>query len=51
MKVIISASKKNAFLCQQGNRQTIMVIEAIGTSGQDISPMVIMKGEHHQFGW
>jgi hypothetical protein len=51
MKVIISASEKNAFLRQPGNRQTITVIEAIGTGGQDIPPMVIMKGEHHQFGW
>jgi hypothetical protein len=51
MMVIISASEKNAFLRQPGNRQTITVVEAIGIGGQDIPPMVIMKGEYHQFGW
>jgi hypothetical protein len=51
MKVIISASEKNAFLRQPGIYQTITVIEAIGTGGQDIPPVVIIKGEYHQFGW
>jgi hypothetical protein len=51
MKVIISSREKNAFLRQPGNRQTITVIEAIGTGFQDVPPMVILKGEHHQFGW
>ena len=51
MKVIISSSEKNAFLRQPGNRQTVTVVEAIGTGGQDIPPMVILKGEHHLFGW
>jgi hypothetical protein len=51
MKVIISSGERNAFLRQPGNRQTITVIEAIGTGGQDIPPMVILKGEHQQFGW
>ena len=51
IKVIISASERNAFLRQPGNCQTITVIEAIGTGGQDIPPMVILKEEHHQFGW
>jgi hypothetical protein len=36
MKVIISSEERNAFLRQPGNRQTITVIEAIGTGGQDI---------------
>jgi hypothetical protein len=51
MKFIINSSEKNAFLCQPGSRQTVTVIEAIRTGGQDIPPMVILKGEHYQFGW
>lgn len=51
MKVIISSSEKNSFLRQPGNRQTVTVVEAIGTGGQVIPPMAILKGEHHLFGW
>ena len=50
MRVIVKASK-TAFLRQPGQRETITVIEAVGVFGQEIPPMIIMKGEKHLYGW
>jgi len=42
---------ETAFLRQPGQRETITVIEAVGEFGEEIPPMVIMKGEEHLYGW
>ena len=51
VRVIVKASEQTAFLRQPGQRETITVIEAVGAFGQEIPPMIIMKGEKHLYGW
>jgi len=47
VRVVVKASEKTAFLQQSGQREMITVIEAVGAFGQEIPPMIIMKGEKH----
>jgi len=35
----------------QRQRETISVNEAVGLFGQEIPPMIIMKGKKHLYGW
>ncbi|SOV06528.1 uncharacterized protein UDID_17501 [Ustilago sp. UG-2017a] len=43
--------KNQCFRSQQGNRETITVIECIGAQGTKPPPMVIFWGKNHMQGW
>jgi len=51
VRVVVNSSDKTAFLRQPGQRETITVIETVGVFGQNVPPMIIMKGEKHLYGW
>jgi hypothetical protein len=42
VKVIISASEKNVYLRNDGNRELVTVVKAIGVSGTTVPPMAII---------
>ena len=46
VRVIVKASEKTAFLRQPGQREMITAIEAVGAFGEEIPPMITMKGEN-----
>lgn len=50
-KIIIHSSKKYRFVTQDGNRETVTVLEAVSAAGFVCPPMVIFKGAYHQKGW
>ena len=50
-KVLCHSTRKNPRLVQEGGREWITLVEAIGAGGQTIAPHVIYKGEAQHMGW
>ena len=49
--IFLSPHYAHKFLRQPGQRETIKVIETVDVFGQDVPPVIIMKGEKHLYGW
>lgn len=48
--VIPKGKKRTRFKMHAGNRDSVTIIECIGSGGQDIPPLVIFKGKLHMYG-
>jgi hypothetical protein len=48
MRAIQSASEKEAFLRQDGNREWVSVIEMISASGESLPSYIIFKAVYQQ---
>ena len=50
-KVICQRHRRIAHLTQDGSRDWVTVIEAVGGDGRVLQPMIINKGAAHYMGW
>lgn len=50
-KVIVTRKEQNRFVTQDGNRETITVLETVSAVGKALAPMIIFKGKYHQQDW
>ena len=51
VKAICHRGRKNLRYSQDGNRETVTVIECVSASGEVLPPMYIYKGSVHLMGW
>jgi DDE superfamily endonuclease len=49
--VFVPIAERQAFLCQDGNREWVSVIETISAAGKSLLSYVIFKGVYHQSSW
>lgn len=50
-KVIVTRKSRNRFVTQDGNRDSITVLETVSAVGKALAPRIIFKGKYHQQGW
>jgi hypothetical protein len=50
-RVICRSSTKHVNVTQDGNRESVTVIETVSADGTVLPPFVIFKGKSHSIGW